>query len=140
MTGYALHTISTTTAGALGGTERAAELAARVWEKQHGLRVVRHERYKHSRPDQFMVGLYWQRPVPEEFPWHIDVENSERGRRAGTLRPEIRHWLDRNLPKGATRTMSRWLLDGDEWWSCTRLTMVCFRDQTDAAMFRLSWL
>jgi hypothetical protein len=86
-------------------------------------------------PARFLI--YWNDPLPAGW-WPIPVGESLQGGRRGSLRRDVRNWLNSNTRRGTVMVVALWEItsEGDG----IIVPAVAFENQTDAALFRISWL
>jgi len=81
--------------------------------------------------------IFWQAVLPSGW-WVIPITPAMRGKARGTVNRAVRTWLDENTRRGTVKACQRWEILPQGIGHA--YTAVAFEDQTDAAMFRLSWL
>lgn len=86
-------------------------------------------------PARFLV--YWQDGAPAGW-CAVPIADELRGGRRGSVRRDVRGWLNSNARRGAVKVVEQWEItpEGEGWVAAA----LAFEDRTDAATFRLSWL
>src|SRR5689334_20323846 len=87
--------------------EDAAAMAA-TWAAENDVVMVKAEFGPAHNSHTRALVIHWERPVGEEYEFSIPIDRSLRGRRHGTVRPQVREWLKHNLPTGASKMHVRW--------------------------------
>jgi hypothetical protein len=155
--GWSLGRVRADAAAAMGGDEEVRIAVGEDFARRTGKQVVHVRRLRAGEcavgaslprlritpvlggerraPARFL--LYWNDGAPAGW-WRIPIADNMRGRRRGSVRRDVRDWLNANARRGSVTVVEQWEVtpEGDG----KIVTAVAFEDRDEAAMFRLSWL
>jgi hypothetical protein len=139
--GLEVMVVSTALVAAMADNELARSIVGAAFEHATGKRVV-HVCYRWSGSplldDRFLV--CWHDGVPAGW-WTIPIPYRMCSRRRGSVRRDVRNWLNSNTRRGTVMVVRRWDMEQlEDNYLPGIVPAVAFEDQEDAALFRLCWL